>query len=157
VEKESEVRLSGPSRCRQNLEAGLPEMPIGRKGVRQARLAHDDEARAVRERIILVAVLKEQLARFVKPRGVDMLPPEVRTSIDLMPPFFRDVHPEPDAKERERFIDNEIGRHEKLACFKRGVASCARAHVIRIIPIDTRDPSGRVYEEAGHFPYSTLS
>lgn len=46
-------------RRRQDLEPGLTEVPIGREGLPQAKLAHDHEAGAVGEREPLVAILKE--------------------------------------------------------------------------------------------------
>ena len=75
-----------PARSRQHLKTHLAEMTVGRERVCQSDLAHDREARAIGQREILVAILKEQLACSLEAVAVDAFPPDPLASIDLTPP-----------------------------------------------------------------------
>ncbi len=107
-------------------------MTVGRQRLGQSNLAHHHEARAIREREVLVGILKEQLARFLEAVAVDTLPSEPRAPIDLLPPPLSRAQPESEPKERERFINDEVRRDQRLAGLERSVTRRAASSVGRV-------------------------
>lgn len=147
---------SSPRR-RDDVKTHLAKMAIGRKGLHDAELAHDREARAISERKILVAILKEQMTRFLEAVCIDAFPPQSRASIDLLPPGLCRMQTEPKPDERQRFIDNEIRRDQSLSGFECRVTCRARSNVVRVGAVRARQPPRRIDEECFHLPYRRAS
>jgi hypothetical protein len=99
---------------RQYLKSHLTEVTVSCECVRQPELTHRHTARAVGEGEVFVAVLEEQLAGFLEPIAVDAFPPEPRAPIDLLPPPFGSHQAEPEPKQRQRFIDDEVSCDQRL-------------------------------------------
>src|SRR5439155_236499 len=117
-------------------------MAVRCERVGQAKLAHDHTARAVGEGEIFVTVLEEHLARLLEAVAVDALPPEARAPIDLLPPFPGSDQPEPEPKESERFMDDEVGRDQHLAGLERSITRRTTSSVRRIRRVGARQPAG---------------
>src|SRR5712692_6752284 len=132
-------------------------MTVGRHCLCQPRLAHGHEARAIGEREVLVAKLEEQLTRLLEPIAADALPAEPRAAIDLLPPVFSSAQAESESKQRERFVDDEVGRDQGLTGLERTVARRTAACMSRIGVVGAGHPARRVDEQRFHRPYNTES
>ena len=89
---------------------------------------------------------EEQLAGFFKPIAVDTLPSEPRAPINMLPPPFGSHQAEPHPKQRQRFIDNEVRRDQRLAGFERSITRRAAPSVGRVRRVGARHPASRVDE-----------
>ncbi len=104
----------------QGSESHLPKMTIRRDHLCQSDIAHHHETRAIGEREVFVAILKEQVPRFLEPVAVDPLPSEAGSSIDLVPPRLGGVQSESKSKKCERLIGHEVRRDESLTGLESG-------------------------------------
>jgi hypothetical protein len=95
------ARPARPGR-RQHVEPDLMKVTIGGDHRRQPKLAHDRDARAVRERQVLIAVLEEQVSRSFEPIVIDPLPPQPGASVDLAPPRIRGSETQAKSDQRKR-------------------------------------------------------
>jgi hypothetical protein len=135
----------------------LAKVTVCRQHVRQPDFAHDHEARAISKREILVTIPEEQLTGFLETIAIDTLPSEPGAPVDLLPPGFSGTQPESEAKECQRFVDDEIARNQGLAGLERSVPRRATSRVIRVCRIGARHPPCRVDEERFHRPYKARS
>ena len=107
-------------------------MPVRRDGVCQAGFPHDHEARAISEREVFVAILKEQLPRALKSVAVDTLPAKPGTSVDLFPPAFGGAQAETQSNKGHRFIDDKVRRDQCLTSLECGIASLTTPTMSRV-------------------------
>ena len=99
---------------------------------RQPQLAHDREAGAVGERKVPIAILEKEVPRSSETIGVDTLPSQPGAAINLPPPCVRSCEPETDLNQRQRLVDDEVGRDQNATGLERGVTDSSGGGVCRI-------------------------
>src|SRR5437867_3864552 len=104
-------------------------MTVRRDRVCQSDFSHDDEARAIGEREILVVVLKKQVTCLFESLAVDSLPAEPGALINLLPQPLRSGQTEAESNEGERFIDDEVGRDQRMSSVECRITSRATSKV----------------------------
>src|SRR5690242_12604215 len=87
--------------CRQHIEPDLAKMAIGGHHGRQLQLAHNGDARTLRERQVLVAVLAEEIPRPFETLGFDALPSQPSAPVDLLPPRVRGSETQAKSNQRQ--------------------------------------------------------
>ena len=92
-------------------------------------------------------ILKEQVACSLEPVAVDAFPSQPSASVDLSPPCIRSVETEPKADQRQRFVDDEIRRDQRLSRFERRVTCRARLDMSRVGAVGAGHPSSLAGEE----------
>src|SRR5206468_6137968 len=103
---------SGRPRRRHHVESHLVEVAIGSDHGLQPQLPHDRDARAIRERKVLVAIPEEEVPRPFETIVLDTLPSQPGASVDLLPPCIRGCQPQAKSNQRQRLIDDDISRDQ---------------------------------------------
>ena len=93
-------------------------MTIGGDHDGQPQLAHDRKARAVRRKV-LVAILGKVVPRPFETIVLDALPSQSGAAIDLLPPCVRRCEPEATWNQRQRLLDDEVGRDQEATGLER--------------------------------------
>src|SRR6266571_4163646 len=99
-------------RRRHHVESHLVEVAIGRDHGLQPQLPHDRDARAVRERKVVIAILEEEVPRPFEAIVLDTLPSQPGASVDLLPPRIRGCQPQTKSNQRQRLSDDAVSRDQ---------------------------------------------
>src|SRR5205814_4149250 len=144
-------------RRRHHVESDLVEVAIGRDHGLQPQLPHDRDARAVRERKVLIPILEEEVPRPFKTIVLDAFPPQPSASVDLPPPCMRGCQPQAKSNQRQRLIDDEVSRDQDATGLERRVTGGGAGHMCRISTVRARHPTACIDEHGVHLRYKTAS
>jgi hypothetical protein len=101
------------------------------------KLPHDRDARAVRERKVLIMILEKESPRPFEAIVLDTLPPQSGASVDLLPPCIRGCPPQAKSNERQRLIDDEVSRDQDATSVNNG------AHARRLVGDEPRQDDSK--------------
>src|SRR6266566_2165088 len=106
-------------RRRHHVESHLVEVAIGGDHGLQSQLPHDGDARAVRERKVLIAILEEEGPRPFETIVLDTLPSQPGAAVDLLPPCIRGCQSQAKSNQRQRLINDEVSRDQDATGLER--------------------------------------
>jgi hypothetical protein len=112
---------------------------------------------AVRERQTLVAILEEEVPCSFETIVLDTLPSQPAAPIDLLPPCVRGGKPEAKPNQRQRLVDDEVGRDQDTTGLERSVTGSRAGHMRGIAPVRASHPTARIDEHGVHRGYKIAS